>query len=346
MKKIGGGCQGNGGDTGISSLMTLDFEPPTPLDDQADDALLNALAAGERQARERAVWSVDREWARMAARIDAEQPYSAPLVPGFGHRAAVAGGGRGRSTISLRSRSHGVWYVLAGLVIGAVGLVTSWSALRYRAALHAPAPVLTYATANGQRANITLPDGSTVALNVASRLDVPADYVSGNRTLHLTGEALFTVRHHDGAPFTVVTGSATARVLGTRFAVRHYATDSTATVAVRDGKVMVRSVVLTALRQAEVSETGALRVERADPARFGFSTGTLTLNGVPLAQAVADLNRWYNVDLRLADPSLATRRITLECGTGSLADLAVILEMTLNVRVTRAGRVLTIYPRR
>ena len=62
----------------------------------------------------------------------------------------------------------------------------------------------TYATAPGQRATITLPDDNTVALNVASRLEVPTNYGRGNHMVRLpVGEALFNVSksHHDGVPF-------------------------------------------------------------------------------------------------------------------------------------------------
>ena len=40
-----------------------------------------------------------------------------------------------------------------------------------------------YVTDQGERANIVLPDGNTVALNVASRLEVPADYLAGDHAL-------------------------------------------------------------------------------------------------------------------------------------------------------------------
>ncbi len=43
-----------------------------------------------------------------------------------------------------------------------------------------------YTTANGERATITLADQSTVTLSVGSRLEIPADYAAGHRTLRRT----------------------------------------------------------------------------------------------------------------------------------------------------------------
>ncbi|HXC25682.1 MAG TPA: FecR domain-containing protein, partial [Gemmatimonadaceae bacterium] len=71
--------------------------------------------------------------------------------------------------------------------------------------------VLAYTTGNGERATITLPDGGTVALNVASRLEVPMDYTAGDRSVRLVGEGVFTVPQRQRSPFTVVAGGTVAR---------------------------------------------------------------------------------------------------------------------------------------
>jgi len=204
----------------------------------------------------------------------------------------------------------------------------------------------TYATMNGERATITLPDGSHVTLGVASQLDVPTDFARRDRTLRLKGEAVFAVAHQGGMPFTVVAGATVARVLGTTFLVRRYATDTTTVVAVREGKVAVRSVVLAATQQISVSLTGQTRLQPADAALFTFTTGVLTLEDMTLAHAIAELDRWYDVDIRLGDPALAMQGIGGKFLAGSVSDLAALLEMTFDVRVVRDGRVLTLYPRR
>ena len=208
----------------------------------------------------------------------------------------------------------------------------------------------TYTTSNGERANITLPDGSHVILNVASQLDVPADYAMGNHAVHLVGEALITTLHHDATPLTVYAGPVTVRVLGTTFLVRHYATDSGTTVAVRDGKVAVhlgtsQPTVLTSARQMFVSQARSGHVQMADVSQFSFATGLLSLRGVPLPKAIPELNRWYDADIRLADSSLSAQNFTGDCAAGSLADLTEILQATYNVRVVRHGRVVTLFPK-
>src|SRR5205814_1062880 len=63
---------------------------------------------------------------------------------------------------------------------------------------------------------------------------------------------------------------------------------------------------------AWLDTSGALRVQRdVDVKQYvSWSTGTLVFNGTPLKEALAVLARWYSVEFRLADSSLATRPLT------------------------------------
>ena len=246
----------------------------------------------------------------------------------------------------LYVRPQTLWASLTAAVVAiAAVIVIGWDLVGHRMTSQPSAAVSTYATNNAQRADIILPDGNTVLLNVASRLDVPADYLTGNHNLRLSGQALFTVVHHDRTPFTVIAGTTTSRVLGTSFTMRHYSTDTSVTVAVRDGKVGVRSTVLTASQQVDISPTGRARIRSAMPSQFAFTTGVLTIEGVTLRDAVAELDRWYDTDIRLGSPSLGDQHLTGTLPAGSLADLTALLELTFDVRVVREGRVLTLYAR-
>jgi transmembrane sensor len=241
------------------------------------------------------------------------------------------------------------WSALFGAMMMAAVIVAGWrfGAVRMIAGLTASeSAYTTYVTANGERATITLPDGNTVALNVASRLQVPTNYDAGNHLVRLpVGEALFTVSHHTGTPFTVVAGTTTARVLGTNFLVRHYRTDTVATIAVADGKVAVGNTVVTAQQLVEVGRAGVLRMRPVDASSFTFATGVFTLEATRLSNAIPELDRWYDADIRLGDPTLAVKQIEGKVRAGSLSDLVELLEWTCEVRVVRNGRVLTLYPK-
>lgn len=224
-------------------------------------------------------------------------------------------------------------------------LVAAWFGGSKRMAESLYDATSTYATANGERATVTLPDGSVVSLNVGSKLEVPGNYAAGVRTVRLSGEAVFIVTSRSGSPFTVLAGPSTTRVLGTTFMVRHYATDSVATIAVREGKVSVDDSVLTASQQISVGLYGMGNVKASSDASFSFMDGILTLENTPLRDAVQRLNRWYDAEVRIGDPSLDTREMTGEFSAGSLNELIEILEWTYNMRVVQSGRTLTLFPR-
>lgn len=277
---------------------------------------------------------VDAAWKRMRVRL-ALAPRALPMAGAASRsmRLPVRGGGRA---------------TLVGLAAAVLLFVAGWQLSGGRMWGRAGASGVmytTYSTANGQRATITLADGNTVVLNVASRLEVPMNYGTGNHVVRLpVGEALFTVSHHAGAPFTVIAGSTTTHVLGTSFVVRRYPTDTAATVVVAEGKVSVGPAVVTAQHLVEIGSDGLPRLRAADPSRFAFATGVLALDSMPLVRALPELDRWYDADIRLGDPTLAKQVVEGKVTAGSLADLATILEWTFNIHVVRDGRVLTLYP--
>ena len=280
-----------------------------------------------------------RAWSTFQRRQAARSAEGIPLGP----RSKTAALSWNTSPARRFSHRLRVWGVSAATIAALLAIILIGRARVIHSVTPAAAEV--YTTANGQRATIKLADGTTVALNVGSTLNVPTDYAVGNHTVGLVGEAFFTVNHHVGESFTVRAGPTLTRVLGTSFVVRRYATDTTTTIAVKDGKVAVGSMVLAAQQFVEAGPQDAGKIRSADPSFFAFTTGVLALRHVQLGSAIRALDRWYDADIRLADPRLAARPYEGNVTAGSLADLAELLSVTFNVRAVRDGRVLILYPR-
>lgn len=207
----------------------------------------------------------------------------------------------------------------------------------------------TYSTAAGKQSHVTLPDGSRVLLNVASTLEVPGDFMNGNRTVRLTGEAMFEVIHHSKAPFTVVTDNSVTQVLGTEFAVKAYEDDSQATVSVRNGKVSVDNIVVSAGERLVIPKgvradiTGLTDLSGSNS--FAFTSGEISFDDVTLAVAAIELERWFDVTIHFADPELKTHRISGEFSARSIINLVDVMEGTFGVRATVSGNKVTISKR-
>jgi transmembrane sensor len=87
--------------------------------------------------------------------------------------------------------------------------------------------------------DIRLPDGSLVALLPNSRISYPDDFNTVNRKVLLSGEASFEVTKDVRKPFLVYANKVVTRVLGTKFLVRAYESETDVKVNVESGQVSV-----------------------------------------------------------------------------------------------------------
>lgn len=77
-------------------------------------------------------------------------------------------------------------------------------------------------THNGETREIILPDSSRITLNAGSVLIYPEKFSSTERTVFLSGEAIFEVTHNEMLPFMVNTADLAIQVHGTTFNVNAY----------------------------------------------------------------------------------------------------------------------------
>ena len=94
-------------------------------------------------------------------------------------------------------------------------------------------------TEKGQKTNITLPDGTRVWLNSASRLSYDNRYNLRSREVNLVGEGYFEVAKDPERRFRVNTGNYTVEALGTAFNVKSYPEDRTSVTTLFEGKVRI-----------------------------------------------------------------------------------------------------------
>jgi transmembrane sensor len=90
----------------------------------------------------------------------------------------------------------------------------------------------------GSMISVRLPDGSSVWLYPAGSITYSSRF-SANRNIMLEGEAIFNVVTDKLHTFTVQSGEMTTRVLGTSFMVRSFERETTITVRLNSGKVLV-----------------------------------------------------------------------------------------------------------
>jgi ferric-dicitrate binding protein FerR (iron transport regulator) len=216
------------------------------------------------------------------------------------------------------------------------------------------------ATKSGERANVYLSDGTQVTLGVGSTLRFPVAFTS-SRDVELDGEAYFEVAHDTMRVFAVHMRHGTARDLGTKFGVRAYRDIAAATITVTEGAVMLTpavsanaatvtadSLVVNAKDIGRVSVDGHLSVRRnvRTDGQLAWMSGRLVFDQMPVGEAVAQINRWYGVDVKVGDASLARFTLTASL-TNEPFDRAIkIVAAALDARVERRGSKVLLYPAR
>ena len=107
---------------------------------------------------------------------------------------------------------------IAAVVIVAVSFGYLWKDFQYNKV----AQIQTVSVPAGQRAQITLADGTIVWLNAQSTLSYAFDFGRNERNVELDGEAYFEVAKNKEIPFNVNTEANQVRVVGTHFNVCAY----------------------------------------------------------------------------------------------------------------------------
>jgi transmembrane sensor len=181
---------------------------------------------------------------------------------------------------------------------------------------HPPARLF-YETAIGGHKRVALADGSAMILNTNSRLYV--DFSGNRRDVHMVrGEAYFEVVHDKTRPFTVYANNYVVRDIGTAFNV-HLSKTGLVEVGVTKGSVEVTATgghVSGAAKSLGVVAAGhdivlGEKVERAEIVanadlgrKLAWRQGALIYTGQPLSEVLADVSRYSDIKIELADPAL------------------------------------------
>lgn len=290
---------------------------------------------------------VDVFWHRVRDRIEVPAPPQVRVVTPQRERPAAP-----TFAIGGRSRWSGIMKVAAAIAIIVGGGLTGRALLE---APDEPAAAPTYSvisTTQGQRLSVRLADGTLVSLAPGTTLRTPSTYGVRHRTVELEGEAAFTVTHDSTRPFAVRTRLAVARDLGTEFIVRAYADEPAVDVVVAEGLVAVGradsaagplssdSLVISRGDLVRVDAAGRLALTRdvSLDRYFGWTEGRLVFRRTPLREAVAQLERWYDVEIRLGSAGLAEQGVTATFrDTEPAAQVLQVIATVLKLTVVETG---------
>ncbi|MCF6215451.1 MAG: FecR domain-containing protein [Emcibacter sp.] len=215
-----------------------------------------------------------------------------------------------------------------------------------------------HSTKIGALADVVLEDGSRLALNTNSEIRV--DLQKDKRVVYLTrGEVFFEVAKDVDRPFFVETTGGLVRVLGTKFNIRQKEFHSDVTVL--EGSVgvmdhgrmtdnyaaMPLDATLTSDQKFSLGndavDNKAIAVD--SHAVLSWRDRKLIYNGESFADLVEDINRYYNVEIRIGDPALRDVEVVAILKIEDRATTLKALETTFNVKARTISKdLITLYP--
>ena len=198
----------------------------------------------------------------------------------------------------------------------------------------------------GEKAEVTLMDGSRVWINSGSSLTYNSDYNYKKRELFLKGEAYFEVEKDTKRPFIVKTERMEIQALGTAFNVSAYSNEQEVFSVLLEGKIKVNALgqerILSENERLIIDKTtGTLSTETVYASDFvQWKDGNLYFENRSFEEIANTLSRVYNVDIRFASKELRSIRFSGTLGSSSIRNALDILSLTSAMNYEMKGTVI------
>ena len=214
-----------------------------------------------------------------------------------------------------------------------------------------------YETAVGERSTVTLPDGTRLTLNTASRVKV--SYSSRHRLLTLVqGEVHIKVARDEDRPLSVLANDRIVQAVGTEFNLQITA-DQKIELLVTEGRVRVAvhapsadgreeapdtlpatSLEITAGHQLTVDSRAAepapaeeieLVTTEEIEVKLSWRQGNLVFRGEPLEEAMREIGRYTSVEFVILDDDLKQVRVAGLFKAGDVESLLAVLKENFDI---------------
>lgn len=202
-----------------------------------------------------------------------------------------------------------------------------------------------YATTVGEQREIALADGSSLAINTGSLVEVMTLQGDSRELRLLHGEALFTVAHDPQRPFRVRAGAHVIEAVGTAFNVRLHP-DGGLEVIVTEGTVRLlegsgTGDLLGYGKSVFIDSDGTSKVTSLDAdalaARLAWRQGMIVFTGQPLSQALDEFARYSPTRFEITDAATRNRPVGGSVLAGDVDSLLAALHTNLGLEGRRQG---------
>lgn len=196
----------------------------------------------------------------------------------------------------------------------------------------------------GQRASVTLPDGTKVWLNSHTQIIYNSNYGVEDRVVDLRGEAYFEVAKDKEHRFIVKAGGLDVEALGTTFNVKAYKEDDDVIATLFSGSIRAtagkHSAVLSPAQQVAFSRKSETLVVDS-PENIAYASmwrdNELVFKGETLNDIAIRLNRLYNVQIEFKSEKIKQYRFSGVIKNNSLDNVFEIISLTSPIMYESLG---------
>lgn len=158
-------------------------------------------------------------------------------------------------------------------------------------------------TPAGQRAELTLEDGTQVWLNACSKLEYPTSFNSKERRIKIIGEAYFKVTKNLDKPFIVQMDEYEVKVTGTEFNVKCFPKEDYYETSLVEGSVDFlikdRELKMIPGMQVSVNQDKIYYSKIYSNDKFMWREGMIYFNRADKAEVIEKLNRYFDIKIEL-----------------------------------------------
>jgi ferric-dicitrate binding protein FerR (iron transport regulator) len=203
-----------------------------------------------------------------------------------------------------------------------------------------------FSSPQGQRASLTLPDGSMIDLNSNSTLSYKQNFGQADRHINFVGEGYFKVAKDADKVFKIQTKDLLVEVLGTTFNFFTYANQNIVELALVEGRVKVSTLFdnskteyLSANEKITLNRsTGELHKElKTFTSETAWVSDTLQLKALPLREVLSVLSRRFNVKIEAEEHPLLNDCYSATYTHRSLEEILDVLKLHYHLDVRKTN---------
>lgn len=222
----------------------------------------------------------------------------------------------------------------------------------YRENTIAASQEMVVATEKGEKANVTLPDGTKVILNSDSRLSyIPQAYNRDERRINFNGEGYFKVEHKKEVPFIIDAAGLRTKVIGTAFNLFAREQENFAELTLDEGRVSFESLLTKGMVQPNVNQkailnksTGRFEILSVNAREASaWKYNDLKFYNAKLPDVINAIENSYGTVIKITDGGIhSDDQFTGSIPSSDLMEALEIIERSYNLKVSMTENNITL----